>query len=43
TAILTCDMWEHAYYIDRRNSRPDYIKAFWQIINWDFVARNLPG
>jgi len=43
SAVLTCDIWEHAYYIDRRNSRPDYLKAFWHIVNWDFAARNLPG
>lgn len=40
TALLTCDVWEHAYYIDRRHWRPDYLKAFWHIVNWDFVARN---
>lgn len=37
--IMTCDVWEHAYYIDYRNRRPDYIKAFWEIIDWDIVAR----
>ena len=36
-ALLTCDMWEHAYYIDYRNRRPDYMKAFWQLANWSFV------
>ncbi len=38
--LLTCDMWEHAYYIDYRNSRPDYMKAFWEIANWKFAAAN---
>jgi Fe-Mn family superoxide dismutase len=36
--ILTCDVWEHAYYIDYRNRRADYIKSFWEIIDWDKVA-----
>jgi len=38
TPILTCDVWEHAYYIDYHNKRPDYINAFWSLLNWDFVA-----
>ncbi|MBW8066654.1 Fe-Mn family superoxide dismutase [Ferrovum sp.] len=41
--LLTCDVWEHAYYIDYRNERPRYIEAFWGLIDWDFVARNLAG
>jgi Fe-Mn family superoxide dismutase len=36
--LLTCDMWEHAYYIDYRNRRPDYIKSFWEIIDWDIIS-----
>ncbi|GAB4173746.1 MAG: superoxide dismutase [Fe] [Wenzhouxiangellaceae bacterium] len=36
--ILTCDVWEHAYYIDYRNARPKYLEAFWHLVNWDFVA-----
>jgi Fe-Mn family superoxide dismutase len=37
--VLTCDIWEHAYYIDYRNRRADYIKSYWEIIDWDKVAR----
>jgi len=38
--LLTCDLWEHAYYIDYRNRRPDYLGGFWQLVNWDFAAKN---
>ena len=40
-ALLTCDVWEHAYYIDHRNDRAGYLQSFWPLVNWDFVAENL--
>jgi superoxide dismutase, Fe-Mn family len=39
--ILTCDMWEHAYYVDYRNEKKKYVEAFWQLVNWDFANENL--
>jgi Fe-Mn family superoxide dismutase len=38
-ALLTVDVWEHAYYIDYRNLRPKYLEEIWKLINWDFVAQ----
>ncbi|MGY5453294.1 superoxide dismutase [Fe] [Agarivorans sp. MS3-6] len=40
TPVLTCDLWEHAYYIDYRNVRPDYLNAFWALVNWEFASAN---
>lgn len=42
-ALLTVDVWEHAYYIDYRNARPKYLEEIWNLINWDFVAQQYRG
>ena len=41
TPLLTCDVWEHAYYIDYRNARADYLEKWWELVNWEFVSDNL--
>ncbi len=41
--LLTCDIWEHAYYIDYRNARPNYVKSWWNLVNWEFVGNQFAG
>ena len=41
TPVMTCDVWEHAYYVDYRNARPKYLEAFWHLVNWEFISAQL--
>ena len=43
TPLQTIDVWEHAYYVDKRNARPAYVESWWNLVNWDFVAKQLAG
>lgn len=39
--LLTCDVWEHAYYLDHKNLRPDYIKDFWELVDWALIEKRM--
>jgi len=43
TPVLTIDVWEHAYYIDKRNARPSYIDSWWHVVDWNVAAKNFAG
>lgn len=41
--LLTCDVWEHAYYLDYQNKRPDYLQAFWKVLDWNVISARFEG